>query len=74
MIDYCAITNRISPLYKNLGRDNFDTYCKLLDNIFKQYKLILKFKNEDEIIDISSLCLDEYVDKMKTYSKRKILK
>lgn len=74
LIDYCAITNRISPLYKNLGRDNFDTYCKLLDNIFKQYKLILKFKNEDEIIDISSLCLDEYVDKMKTYSKRKILK
>ena len=47
---------------------------KLLDKIFKQYKLILKFKNEDEIIDISSLCLDEYVDKMKTYSKRKNIK
>lgn len=74
LIDYCAITNELSPIYENLGYDNFDTYCKLLDKIFKQYKLILKFKNEDEIIDISSLCLDEYVDKMKTYSKRKNIK
>ena len=33
LIDYCAVTNEISPLYKTLGKENFDNYCKSLNDI-----------------------------------------
>ena len=41
LIDYCAIANKISPLYKNFGRNNFDDLCKhLLDLCNKEQILI----------------------------------
>ena len=57
LIDYCAINNRLSPLYKTLGRDKFDECCNSLSKLFSV-----------------SILVDEKLNEMKTYSKRKINK
>ena len=71
LIDYCAITNKISPIYKNLGRDNFDTYCELLNTLYNEITFLLDFLEEDEEIEIPLKSSYEQIDKMKAYSKRK---
>lgn len=74
LIDYCAIANKISPLYKNFGRNNFDDLCKhLLDLCNKEQILIdlgIPFKETEDNLNY----FKEQVEKIKTYSKRKIIK
>lgn len=74
LIDYCAVTNEISPLYKTLGKENFDNYCKSLNDIYNEMEYMFKFLNEDDDINISSDYSYLQIDKMKDYSKRKTLK
>ena len=72
LIDYCAIANKISPLYKNFGRNNFDDLCKyLLDLRNKEQILIdlgIPFKETEDNLNY----FKEQVEKIKTYSKRNI--
>lgn len=74
LIDYCAVSNKISPLYKNFGRNNFDDLCKyLLDLSNKEEILIdlgIPFKGTEDNLNY----FKEQVEKIKTYSKRKIIK
>lgn len=74
LIDYCVVTNKIAPLYKNFGRNNFDDLCKhLLDLRNKEQILIdlgIPFKETEDNLNY----FKEQVEKIKTYSKRKIIK
>ena len=74
LIDYCAIANKISPLYKTLGKENFDNYCKSLNDIYNEMEYMSKFLNEGDDINVSGDYSYLQIDKMKTYSKRKIIK
>ena len=46
LIDYCAINNRLSPLYKTLGRDKFDECCNSLSKLFSVSILVDEKLNE----------------------------
>ncbi len=74
LIDYCAITNKVSPIYKNLGRENFDNYCKSLSTLFNEVMYISKLLNKEDKINISTEFYNTQIEKMKTYSKRNTIK
>ena len=61
-------------MYKNFGRNNFDDLCKhLLDLCNKEQILIdlgIPFKETEDNLNY----FKEQVEKIKTYSKRKIIK
>ena len=67
MLDYSAINNRISYIYKTLGRDNFDSYCTFLTDLYYNNFDIRSFDFEDSII----LENNNLINKMKTYTKKR---
>ena len=67
MFDYSAINNRTSYIYKTLGRDNFDSYCTFLTDLYYNNFDIRSFDFDDSII----LENNNLIDKMKTYTKKR---
>lgn len=64
LFDYSAINNRLSYIYKELGKENFNRYCIFLTNLFGNGLNINAVSDRDTISKNNYL-----IDKIKIYSK-----
>ncbi len=71
LFDYSALSNKLSLLYKNFGRENFIDYCKYLTKV---YQLAT---SSDIIVTEDMLNIDfcyQQIERMKSYTKKKNIK
>lgn len=70
LFDYSAINNSMSFINENLGKDNFTNYCIFLTSLYEN-----DFDMCGQSFDVDTIRKNnDFIDKMKTYSKRKINK
>ena len=74
IFNYCSLYNKVSPLYRVFGRDNFKSYSKDVSMLFEQVKMLDEMLGEDLNISINITKYKDQVDKMKSYARRKKIK
>ena len=74
LFNYCSLYNRVSPLYKVFGKDNFVNFSKDVSDLYYTADLINKLVEKGTTVSINITPYKKQIDKMKTYSKRKIIK
>lgn len=74
LFNYCSLYNKVSPLYKVFGKDNFVNFSKDVSDLYYTADLINKLVEKGTTVSINITPYKKQIDKMKTYSKRKIIK
>lgn len=74
LFNYCSLYNKVSPLYKIFGKDNFVNFSKDVSDLYYTADLINKLVEKGTTVSINITPYKKQIDKMKTYSKRKIIK
>ena len=74
LFNYCSLYNRVSPLYKVFGKDNFVNFSKDVSDLYYTADLINKLVEKGTTVSINFTPYKNQIDEMKTYSKRKIIK
>lgn len=73
LFNYCSLYNKVSPLYKVFGKDNFVNFSKDVSDLYYTADLINKLVEKGTTVSINITPYKKQIDKMKTYSKRKII-
>lgn len=74
LFNYCSLYNKVSPLYKVFGRDNFNNFSMNVSNLYYSVTALNKLLKKGETLSFDATFYKDQIDKMKTYSKRKTLK
>ena len=74
LFNYCSLYNKVSPLYKVFGKDHFVNFSKDVSDLYYTADLINKLVEKGTTVSINITPYKKQIDKMKTYSKRKIIK
>ena len=74
LFNYCSLYNRVSPLYKVFGKDNFVNFSKDVSDLYYTADLINKLVEKGTTVSINFTPYKNQIDEMKAYSKRKIIK
>lgn len=74
LFNYCSLYNKVSPLYKVFGKDNFVNFSKDVSDLYYTADLINKLVEKGMTVSINITPYKNQIDEMKAYSKRKIIK
>ena len=74
LFNYCSLYNKVSPLYKVFGRDNFNNFSMNVSNLYCSVTALNKLLKKGETLSFDLTAYKNQIDEMKTYSKRKIIK
>ena len=74
LFNYCSLYNKVSPLYKVFGKDNFVNFSKDVSDLYYTADLINKLVEKGTTVSINITPYKNQIDEMKAYSKRKIIK
>lgn len=74
LFNYCSLYNRVSPLYKVFGKDNFVNFSKDVSDLYYTADLINKLVEKGSTVSIDFTPYQDQINEMKTYAKRKKIK
>lgn len=71
LFNYCSLYNRVSPLYKVFGKDNFVNFSKDVSDLYYTADLINKLVEKGTTVFINFTPYQDKINEMRSYAKRK---
>ena len=71
LFNYCSLYNRVSPLYKVFGKDNFVNFSKDVSDLYYTADLINKLVEKGTTVSINFTPYENQIDEMKNIFKTK---
>lgn len=74
LFDYCSLHNKVLPLYKAFGEENFINYSKSVNELYHDIIVLNEILQENATITINPESFKKQADMMKQYAKYKKIK